>query len=137
MNFRDRFSDLPRVWGQEDPTSDTSGGAGREVPARFPGERLLEIDDTALDRVLREASVRGRETPLVYVDARSMPGAVRLSGRYEETAEGLRVVMRVRLGERSEVVTMEALPLDPDDAAKRIADKAIEMVGQMQKVSMQ
>ena len=54
MNFRDRFSDLPRVWGQEDPVADTGGGAGHEIPAPFPGERPLEIDDAALDRVLRE-----------------------------------------------------------------------------------
>ena len=54
MNFRDRFLDLPRVWGQEDPASDTGGGAGHDIPAPFPDEHLLEIDDDALDRVLRE-----------------------------------------------------------------------------------
>ena len=54
MNFRDRFLDPPRVWGQEEPDSDTGGGAGHDIPAPFPDQRLLEIDDDALDRVLRE-----------------------------------------------------------------------------------
>ncbi len=53
MNFRDRFSDLPRGWGEGDPASDTGGGAGREVPSPIPDERRLELDGAALDRVLR------------------------------------------------------------------------------------
>ncbi len=54
MKFRDRFSDMPRVWGQEDLDSDSGGGAGREVPAPILNEPPREIDGDALDRLLRD-----------------------------------------------------------------------------------
>jgi squalene-hopene/tetraprenyl-beta-curcumene cyclase len=54
MSFLDRFPDLPRVWAREDLAAEASGGVAREVPGPIPDERLLEIDDAALDRVLRE-----------------------------------------------------------------------------------
>ncbi len=66
MNFLDRLSGRPWVWGQEDPASETGGGgAGLEAPALVPDARRPELDDNALNRTLREThfALNDRQQP--------------------------------------------------------------------------
>lgn len=94
-----------------------------------------DIDDVLglgerLDRALREASTRGSATDFVQVDARSMPGAIRVSGRYERTTDGLRVTLSLTLDERRSRVVVE-LPSDPDAAVALLVERVAELAREL------
>ena len=60
-----------------------------------------EADDVlelaaAVDRVLTEASARGRKAPLVFLDTRRFPGAYRLTGSYTTKDGATKVRYRLR-----------------------------------------
>jgi hypothetical protein len=58
-------------------------------------EDVLELGKR-VDELLRDTSARGRQAPLVFVDARELPGACRLAGRYR-IVEGEQVQVNVNL----------------------------------------
>jgi hypothetical protein len=75
-----------------------------------------------VDALLTEASARGREAPLVFVDAREYPEAYRLAGRYR--VEGEQAVVDVRIRRGSEEVGRFSVEGEPDALAGRIVAEA-------------
>jgi WD40 repeat protein/uncharacterized caspase-like protein len=83
----------------------------------------------AVNSILREESARGRDAPLIFIDAAEYPGAYQVKGRYSVAGNSVNVQIRVMCV--PEVVLDTALtgPLDaPDHMASSIAAVTIEAV---------
>jgi hypothetical protein len=84
-----------------------------------------------VDERLREASSRGEEGRLVFVDARDMPAAFQLAGRYK--IDGGRVTINLRLGragEKGARFTVSGDKARPEELAARVVaevEKRLEM----------
>ncbi len=74
-----------------------------------------------IDERLRDASARGEETRLVFVDARELPGAYQLLGRYRIEGDKVRVVVRLaRERGKAERFAVEGEKSRADELAARV-----------------
>jgi hypothetical protein len=78
-----------------------------------------------VDEVLRGASSRGREAPLVFVDAREMPSAYAIAGRYVRK-DGRTTVAAALFRGDAEVATftVEGDEADVPGLARRVVEEA-------------
>lgn len=78
-----------------------------------------------VDGRLREASTRGGDAPLVFIDASEFPDACEIGGRYR--VEGARVVVDVRVFRGTEEIGRFSVDEGEGDIvalATRVADEA-------------
>jgi hypothetical protein len=82
-----------------------------------------------IDRLLKERSA-GRDARLNFVDAHEAAEAYRIAGSYVVDGGIARVRFRMRRGQQAvgERVEVEGEASDPDEVARRVLAKAVELV---------
>jgi WD40 repeat protein len=96
------------------------------LPSRFHDEEDgdgLGLN-RAVDGLLRDASTRGTDAPLVFVEAKAMPGAFRLAGAYTAEGDRVRVLVRVKRDEKQIAVLSASGTRDQID---KIAASVVEL----------
>ena len=96
----------------------------------FDDDLMLAVH---VDAALRDAESRGGETPLVYVDAASLPDAYRIAGRYRRAGGKVTVEVRLLGGEKPTQFTVTDGEPNLTALSKTIADRAIKEL--MQKIA--
>jgi WD40 repeat protein len=110
------------------------------VPLRSPRPLVLrtnfqdedELEDVLklakrVDRLLNEASARGAKAELVFVDARSLPDACRVAGRYRVKGDAIEVDLRISRGdEKLARFSVKGEKRDLDGLAESIVEAVAE-----------
>ena len=79
----------------------------------------------AVEEALRTVASRGREAPLVFVEAREMPGAFEIAGRYRVKDGRVMVTAALFRGEEEVATfTLEGPESDLPGLAERIVEQA-------------
>jgi uncharacterized caspase-like protein len=82
-----------------------------------------------LNAALHEASTRGAEAPLMFVDAEEMDGAFSLVGRYRVDGEQVRLTVRLFRGDEPlDTLTLSGRTDDLDGLAARLLDDLAPML---------
>lgn len=83
-----------------------------------------------VDDLLRDASARGPDAPLVFIDAREMPEAYQMNGRYRVAEGRIHVTVQLTRGqEKGSRFTLSGDPSKLDDLAGRIVAEAAQQLG--------
>jgi hypothetical protein len=80
-----------------------------------------------LDDALRDVAARGQHAPLVFVDARRLPGAYRVAGHYQVEAERVSVTVRLAPADGKGVT------FSVEGAKSKVAELAAKIADEVQK----
>jgi hypothetical protein len=83
-----------------------------------------------IDERLRDRSARGADAALVFVDARELPGAYQLAGRYRVEGDKVRVAVRLALGKKKVIAfRVDGEKARADELAARVVAEVEKRLG--------